>query len=103
MKRIAVVLVFCFLSLALSAQRYVSMSEAKTAAVHYMSSRWGIQDYNLENVLAVHELKEKGHTLLYEVLFKNHSSILLSGVKSCKAVVGYRFKTGDISWNEHFY
>ena len=97
MKRIAVVLAFCLLSLTLSAQRFVTQSEAKTAAVHYMSSRWGSQDYNQENILAVHEQKEKGHTMLYEVLFKNHTSILLSGVKSCKAVVGYRFKTGDIS------
>ncbi|MBO6051232.1 MAG: C10 family peptidase [Bacteroidales bacterium] len=96
MKRIAVVLVFCFLSLALSAQRYVSMSEAKTAAVHYMSSRWGSQ-YNPESILVVHELKENGHTLVYEVLFKNNSSILLTGVKSCKAVIGYRFQTGGIS------
>lgn len=97
MKKLAAILAFCLLSLSLSAQRYVSMSEAKTAAVHYMSSRWGVQDYTQENILAVHELKEKGHTLLYEVLFKNHSSLLLSGVKSCKAVVGYRFRTGDIS------
>ena len=96
MKRIAVVLVFCFLSLALSAQRYVSVSEAKTAAVHYMSSRWGSQ-YSPENILVVHELKENGHTLVYEVLFNNNSSILLTGVKSCKAVIGYRFQTGDIS------
>ena len=96
MKRIAVVLVFCFLSLALSAQRYVSMSEAKTAAVHYMSSRWGSQ-YNPESILVVHELKENGHTLVYEVLFKNNSSVLLTGVKSCKAVIGYRFQTGGIS------
>ena len=96
MKRIAVVLVFCFLSLALSAQRYVSMSEAKTAAVHYMSSRWGSQ-YSPENILVVHELKENGHTLVYEVLFNNNSSILLTGVKSCKAVIGYRFQTGGIS------
>lgn len=97
MKRIAVVLAFCLLSFTLFAQRFVTQSEAKTAAVHYMSSRWGGQDYNQENILAVHEQKEKGHTMLYEVLFKNHTSILLSGVKSCKAVVGYRFKTGDIS------
>lgn len=96
MKKLAVVLVLCFLSLTLSAQRFVSQAEAKTAAVHYMSSRWG-QDYKQDNILAVHEQKEKGHTMLYEVLFKNHSSIILSGVKSCKAVVGYRFKTGDVS------
>ena len=97
MKRLAVILVLCFLSLSLSAQRYVTQKEAKTAAVHYMSSRWGNQDYNQDNILVVHELKEKGHTMIYEVLFKNHSSILLTGVKSCKAVVGYRFKTGDVS------
>ena len=72
------------------------MSEAKTAAVHYMSSRWGSQ-YSPENILVVHELKENGHTLVYEVLFNNNSSILLTGVKSCKAVIGYRFQTGGIS------
>ena len=97
MRKILPLLFLLFLSLALSAQRFVTLNEAKTAAVHYMSLRWGTQDYCLDNILAVHELKEKGHTLLYEVLFKNHSSILLSGVKSCKAVVGYRFRTGDIS------
>lgn len=96
MNKLAAILVFCLLGLTLSAQRFVSQAEAKTAAVHYMSSRWG-QDYKQDNILAVHEQKEKGHTMLYEVLFKNHSSIILSGVKSCKAVVGYRFKTGDVS------
>ena len=77
MKRIAVVLAFCFLSLSLSAQHYVSMSEARTAAVRYMSSRWDSQSYSPENILVVHELKEKGHTLVYEVLFKNNSSVLI--------------------------
>lgn len=96
MRKILPLLFLLFLSLALSAQRYVSMSEAKTAAVHYMSSRWGSQ-YSTENILVVHELKENGHTLVYEVLFKNNSSVLLTGVKSCKAVIGYRFQTGGIS------
>ena len=96
MRRLLPLLFLLFLSLALSAQRYVSMSEAKMAAVHYMSSRWGSQ-YSPENILVVHELKENGHTLVYEVLFKNNSSVLLTGVKSCKAVIGYRFQTGGIS------
>ena len=76
MNKLAAILVFCLLGLTLSAQRFVSQAEAKTAAVHYMSSRWG-QDYKQDNILAVHEQKEKGHTMLYEVLFKNHSSIIL--------------------------
>lgn len=96
MRRLLPLLFLLFLSLALSAQRYVSMSEAKMAAVHYMSSSWGSQ-YSPENILVVHELKENGHTLVYEVLFKNNSSVLLTGVKSCKAVIGYRFQTGGIS------
>jgi len=97
MKKLAVVLIFCLLGLTLSAQRFVSMSEAKTAAVHYMAQKFGDQQYTQDNILVVHELKQKGHTLIYEVLFKNNTSVLLSGVKSCKAIVGYRFKTGGIS------
>lgn len=97
MKKLAVVLIFCLLGLTLSAQRFVSMSEAKTAAVHYMAPKFGDQQYTQDNILVVHELKQKGHTLIYEVLFKNNTSVLLSGVKSCKAIVGYRFKTGGIS------
>lgn len=97
MKKLAAILTFCLLSLTLSAQRFVSQAEAKTAAVHYMSSRWDSQGYGPENILVVHELKENGHTLVYEVLFKNNSSVLLTGVKSCKAVIGYRFQTGGIS------
>lgn len=97
MKKLAAILVFCFLGLTLSAQRFVSMSEAKTAAVHYMAPKFGDQQYTQDNILVVHELKQKGHTLIYEVLFKNNTSVLLSGVKSCKAIVGYRFKTGGIS------
>jgi hypothetical protein len=97
MKKLAAILVFCCLSLALSAQRFVSQAEAKTAAVHYMAPKFGDQQYTKDNILAVHELKQKGHTLIYEVLFKNNTSVLLSGVKSCKAIVGYRFKTGGVS------
>ena len=97
MKKLAVVLIFCLLGLTLSPQRFVSMSEAKTAAVHYMAPKFGDQQYSQDNILVVHELKQKGHTLIYEVLFKNNTSVLLSGVKSCKAIVGYRFKTGGIS------
>ena len=97
MKKFAVVLIFCLLGLTLSAQRFVTQSEAKTAAVHYMAPKFGDQQYTQDNILVVHELKQKGHTLIYEVLFKNNTSVLLSGVKSCKAIVGYRFKTGGIS------
>ena len=97
MKKFAAFLFFCILSLTLSAQRFVTQSEAKTAAVHYMAPKFGDQQYTQDNILVVHELKQKGHTLIYEVLFKNNTSVLLSGVKSCKAIVGYRFKTGGIS------
>ena len=97
MKKLAAFLFFCILSLTLSAQRFVTQSEAKTAAVNYMSSRWGVQNYTMDKILAVHELKDNGQTLMYEVLFKNNTSILLTGVKSCKAVVGYRFQTGGVS------
>ncbi len=97
MKKLAAVLVLCLLSLALSAQRFVTQTEAKTAAMHYMSQRFGPQGYSIANVLVVHELKKNGHTLIYEVLFDNNTSVLLSGVKSCKAIVGYRLKTGGIS------
>jgi hypothetical protein len=96
-ERIAVVLVLCLLSLTLSAQRFVTPNEARIAAIHYMSQRFGSQQYGKDKVLAVHELKKNGHTLIYEVLFDNNTSVLLSGVKSCKAIVGYRFKTGGVS------
>lgn len=97
MKKIVAVLLLALVSLTLSAQKFVSLVEAKTAAVHYMSAKFGNQDYKLENILAVHEFKRKEQTLIYEVLFKNNSSVLLSGVKNCKAIIGYRFKTGGVA------
>ncbi|MBO4654489.1 MAG: C10 family peptidase [Bacteroidales bacterium] len=97
MRKILPLLLLMSFCLTLSAQRFVTQTEAKTAAVHYMAPKFGDQQYSQDNILAVHELKQKGHTLIYEVLFKNNTSVLLSGVKSCKAIVGYRFKTGGIS------
>lgn len=97
MKRLVIVCLLTCLCFSLWAQRFVTAEEAKRAAVHYMAPREGSQDYAVQNVLAVHELKQNGHTLVYEVIFKNNASVLLAGVKSCKAIIGYRYRTGGVS------
>lgn len=97
MKRIVCIVLLLWACLCLHAQNYVSQKEAKTAAIHFMQQRVGTQNCSEKTVLAVHENKVDGKTLIYEVMFDNNTSVLLTGVKSCKAVIGYRNHTDGIS------
>lgn len=97
MKRIVLSVLLLCACIVMQAQNYVSVKEAKTAAVHFLQQRVGNVTCSEKTVLAVHENKVGNRTLIYEVMFDNNMSVLLTGVKSCKAVIGYRNRTGGVS------
>lgn len=81
----------------LCAQQFVSENEARTVAVNFMAQRYGTIQYAQDKILKINTLEKNGYVLMYEVFFQNNNSVLLSGVKSCKAILGFRFQTGGVS------
>lgn len=67
----------------------VSQQEAVQVAVKLMQSE-SRASFSMDSVYRTNTLARNGNTLLYEVLFTNGSSVLLSGHKACTPVLGMR-------------
>ena len=80
------------------AQQQVSLTEAKNAAVRtlnkYMTdSRFNI---NIQDISLVNIKLENKDTLMYEVIFKNGQSVLLSGSKACLPILAVLDRTSKV-------
>jgi hypothetical protein len=96
MKGIQFLMILCMLLITkfANAQQQINENEARNAAVNTL--------YNKEDVLkrssdteidTVHRFSNnRNNVLMYEVVFKNRTAILLSGSKACIPVLGYYIK-----------
>ena len=90
------ILIIIFLSgfLCGYAQVFVTESEAITVASKYLQHYFDEKTFHTNNISHVDTLNKNGNVLLYEVCYKNGCSVLISGVKSVKPVLGYN-NSGD--------
>lgn len=70
------------------AQQQITRQEAINAAVNTMRY-YGKQDITEKSVANVLTLGQGGPTLIYEVHFNSGESVLLSGNRACKPILGY--------------
>ena len=92
--QIAFLLVYC----GLHAQQQVSLIEAKKAAVRtlnkYMTG--SSLNFNMQDISSVNIKLENKDTLMYEVIFKNGQTVLLSGSKACLPVLAVLDQTSKV-------
>ena len=81
-----------------SAQVFVTESEAIVVASKYMQYYFNEKTYHTKEVSHVDSMIQKGHVLLYEVCYKNGCSALISGVKSVKPILGYNINGDSVSF-----
>lgn len=72
----------------------VMQQEAVQVAVKLMQSE-SRDSFSMDSVSRINTLARNGNALLYEVLFTNGSSVLLSGHKACTPVLGMVFAEED--------
>jgi len=92
--KLLVFLYFLLIAGILNAQQQVSKSEARQAAINILYKKSDVLriSYNTE-IGTVHSFYNRnGDTLMYEVVFENGATILLSGSKACQPVLGYYVK-----------
>ncbi|MDR1112301.1 MAG: C10 family peptidase [Bacteroidales bacterium] len=84
------IMLCCFVVIRTNAQQQVSLSEAKNAAVEAVKSRFNEKDCALSSIKTVNILQsDNKDTLLYEVIFSDGKTILLSGSKACFPILGH--------------
>ena len=79
--------IFILLSFNKSFSQSVSLQEARTAAINLMSYESKIS-YTVDSIRTINTKIQNGNILLYEILFNNGTSVLLSGHKACTPVLG---------------
>ncbi|MBR1513330.1 MAG: C10 family peptidase [Bacteroidales bacterium] len=72
----------------------VMQQEAVQAAVKLMQSE-SRDSYSMDSVSRINTLARNGNTIIYEVLFTNGSTVLLSGHKACTPILGMVFAEED--------
>lgn len=78
--------------LCLFAQQEVTLSEVKTASVHYISVQNPYRStYSLSDIDTVTYLSGEAGPAIYETLFQDGNSVLLSGSKACIPILGHNF------------
>ena len=81
---------FILLSFNNSFSQSISLQEAQTAAINLMSYE-SKTPYTVDSIRTINTKIQNGNTLLYEILFKNGTSVLLAGHKACTPVLGMTF------------
>lgn len=95
MKRVSQIILFILVgSFTLYAQQ-VTRTEAISAAVNVMRYR-GICSQS-SDIDTVYRLEKDSNTLVYEVFFRSGESVVLSGNKKCKPVIGYSIPSNSES------
>ncbi|MCL2041619.1 MAG: hypothetical protein FWG84_06245 [Bacteroidales bacterium] len=96
-KHILIYMFFAFLYANLFAQQEVTLREIKTASAHYLSV-YNLEraSYGISDISSVSYISRQGKPAIYEVLFHNGNTVLLSGSKACIPVLGCNFSgTGE--------
>jgi len=78
----------------LNAQQQVSINEARNAAINTLYNKADVLNilFNTE-IDTVHSLSNsRSNVLMYEVIFKNRATVLLSGSKACAPILSYYIK-----------
>jgi len=92
--RYLIIVCICLLLGKVIAQQQVSETEARNAAITTLYNKAEIlsksSNSNIETVNSF--VNASGDTLLYEVVFQNRATILLSGSRACLPVLGYYIK-----------
>lgn len=88
--RYYVILVFVTYILSLTAQQQVSLDEAKKAAINFINTKDLKKSNTTNEIKRVNSLiNSKNDTLIYEVVFENKQTVILSGSKACLPVLAY--------------
>jgi len=92
MKRIIFLILLASLFANLFAQQEVTINEIKIVSVHYMSVYSPDRMlYSASDIVSVSYITRQKKPAIYEVLFQNGNTILLSGSKACIPVLGCNF------------
>ena len=98
MSNIKFLMVLCILGIAgkINAQQQVSKEEATNAAINTLRNKTDVLKVSLDDRIKTVNSLSNGNrdTIMYEVVFQNGATVLLSGSKSCLPVLGYYVK-GD--------
>ncbi len=71
-------------------QQAVSKDEIRKVASNYLTMQTNNTKILTANEIdTIYEIKQKEKTVIYEVVYKNGNSILLSASKACRPVIGY--------------
>ena len=91
-KHILICIFFAFLCANLFAQQEVTLNEIETASAHYLSV-YNLEraSYGISDISSVSYISRLGKPAIYEVLFHNGNTVLLSGSKACIPVIGCSF------------
>ena len=97
MKRTTILIVLCILfsTKTAIAQQQVSKTEAKNAAINTLYNKSDVlrRTSNTEIIDTIHSFaNSRSDVIMYEVVFKDRATILLSGNKACLPVLGYYIK-----------
>lgn len=95
MKKIIIILSCIFSSYFIYAQQ-VSQDEAMNAALNTLLYQTRNSELSRQDVDTVYTKVHNDNVILYEVHFRTGESVLLSGHKACKPVLGYTFKGNDL-------
>jgi hypothetical protein len=96
-KKLYLLASLCCISSYVLPQQQVSKAEVEKAAVYTLVEKAEILNVSVtKDIDAIWESRsEKGHVLMYEVVFKNRAAVLLSGSRACEPVLGYYIKGDD--------
>ncbi len=101
MKAKTILLVLLSMATLCNAQQQVSRLEAINVAVNTMRY-YGKTNMSIHTVSDVLSLGLGGPTLIYEVHFESGESVLLSGSRSCKPILGYTKEESNQTLLNHF-
>ena len=93
-KRFSTILCVLLIAGIANAQQQVSKREATDAAINTLYNKTDIlkRSFDAEIDTVFSFSKNRNEVLLYEVVFKNRTAILLSGSKACLPILGYYIK-----------
>jgi len=96
MSKVNFLIILCIVGITkiTSAQQQVSEIEARNAAINTLYNKADVLKVSSdERIKTVNSLSNaNGDTIMYEVVFQNGATVLLSGSKSCLPVLGYYVK-----------
>jgi len=93
-KRFSTILCVLLIAGIANAQQQASKNEAKNAAINMLYNKANVLNRSSDTEIdTIHGFSNsRSNVLMYEVVFKNRTAILLSGSKACLPVLGYYIK-----------